>query len=138
MNFTTYWVLRLDPTDGDSLLKICRKLHDNLTGEDTENLVFSAGFSNVKVNTLEAENGAFAGSLAVAGNKLERKIIGYVVYCLGTGTVNKASCFISAGTSGSFQCASDDWYCAFSFSDGTATKTGGTGTVNSVETIYNF
>lgn len=144
VNFTTYWALRLDPTDGDSLLKIYRKLHDNLTGEDTENPVFSAGFSNVKVNTLEAKNGAFTGdvsvsnSLSLAGTKLERKIIGYVVYCLGTGTVNKASCFIPADTSGTFQCASDDWYCSFSFSAGTATKTGGTGTVDSVVTLYNF
>lgn len=144
VNFTTYWVLRLDPTDGDSLLKIYRKLHDNLTGEDVENLVFSAGFSNVKVNTLEAKNGAFTGdvsvsnSLSLAGIKLERKIIGYVVYCLGTGTVNKASCFIPADTSGTFQCASNDWYCSFSFSAGTATKTGGTGTVDSVVTLYNF
>lgn len=144
VNFTTHWALRLDPTDGDSLLKIYRKLHDNLTGEDTENLVFSAGFSNVKVNTLEAKNGAFTGdvsvsnSLSLAGTKLERKIIGYVVYCLGTGTVNKASCFIPADTSGTFQCASNDWYCSFSFSAGTATKTGGTGTVDSVVTLYNF
>ena len=63
---------------------------------------------------------------------------GDVVYCTG-GSSNKASCFIPAGQSGSFQCASNDWYCAFSFDgSGGATKTGGSGTVDSVVAINNF
>lgn len=152
VNFTTYWALRLKPTDGDCLLKVYRIFHDHITGAETEYIVFSVGFSHLKANTVEAAYGDFQNDLSVggtvdaAGYKLngsavsfpERKIIGYVVYCTSSGSSNKAGCFIPAGASGTYQCASDDWYCAFSFSGGTASKTGGTGTVDSVTALYNF
>lgn len=150
VNFTTRWRLRIDPADGNNLLKIYRVYHNNITGADTENIVLSAGFANVKANSVEAVNlvaqeaieaeSASFSTLKVEGRNyqpFEKKPIGYVVCCTG-GSDNQATCFIPAGTSGTFQCASNDWYCAFSFDgSGGASKTGGTGTVDSVETVYN-
>lgn len=150
VNFTTRWRLRIDPADGNNLLKIYRVYHNNITGADSENIVLSAGFSNVKANSVEAVNlvakeAVEAKSASFSTLKVdekdyqpfERKPIGYVVCCTG-GSNNQATCFIPAGTSGAFQCASNDWYCAFSFDgSGGASKTGGTGTVDSVITVYN-
>ena len=150
VNFTTRWRLRIDPADGNSLLKIYRVYHNNITGADTENIVLSAGFANVKANSVEAVNliaqkaieaeSASFSTLKVEGKDyqpFERKPIGYVVSCTG-GSNNQATCFIPAGTSGAFQCASNDWYCAFSFDgSGGASKTGGTGSIDSVKTVYN-
>lgn len=150
VNFTTRWRLRIDPADGNNLLKIYRVYHDNITGADAENIVLSAGFANVKANSVEAVNliaqkaieaeSASFSTLKVDGKDyqpFEKKPIGYVVCCTG-GSNNQATCFIPAGTSGAFQCASNDWYCAFSFDgSGGASKTGGSGTVDSVKTVYN-
>lgn len=150
VNFTTRWRLRINPADGNNLLKIYRVYHNNITGADTENIVLSAGFANVKANSVEAvnltaekeiqANSASFDALKVGGKDyqpFERKEIGYVVCCTG-GSNNQATCFIPAGTSGAFQCASNDWYCAFSFDgNGGASKTGGSGTVDSVKTVYN-
>lgn len=150
VNFTTRWRLRIDPADGNNLLKIYRVYHNNITGADTENIVLSAGFSNVKANSVEAVNliaqkaieaeSASFDALKIDGKDyqpFERKPIGYVVCCTG-GSNNQATCFIPEGTSGSFQCASNDWYCAFSFDgSGGASKTGGTGSIDSVKTVYN-
>lgn len=150
VNFTTRWRLRIDPADGNNLLKIYRVYHNNITGADTENIVLSAGFANVKANSveavnltaqkaIEAENASFS-TLKVDKKDyqpFEKKPIGYVVCCTG-GSNNQATCFIPEGTSGSFQCASNDWYCAFSFDgSGVASKTGGTGSIDSVKTVYN-
>lgn len=150
VNFTTRWRLRIDPADGNNLLKIYRVYHNNITGADTENIVLSAGFANVKANSveavnltaqkaIEAENASFS-TLKVDKKDyqpFEKKPIGYVVCCTG-GSSNQATCFIPEGTSGSFQCASNDWYCAFSFDgSGGASKTGGTGSIDSVKTVYN-
>lgn len=152
VNFTTRWRLRIDPADGNNLLKIYRVYHNNQTGADTENVVFSVGFGRASANTIGAQYGDISKDLSVGGSvdagsykqdgKVitfpEPEVIGYVVYCTG-GSSNKASCFIPAGQSGSFQCASNDWYCAFSFDgSGGATKTGGSGTVDSVVAINNF
>lgn len=152
VNFTTRWALRLDPSDGDNLLKIYRVYHNNTTGADTENVVFSVGFGRAIANTIGAKYGDIEKDLSVGGSvdaasyKLngaavafpEKKTIGYVVYCTG-GSNNKAGCFIPSGVSGSFQCASNDWYCAFNFDgSGNATKTGGTGSVASVSEVRNF
>lgn len=150
VNFTTRWRLRINPADGNNLLKIYRSYHNNATGADTENIVLSAGFANVKANSVEAVNliaqkaieaeSASFSTLKVDGKDyqpFEREAIGYVVCCTG-GSNNQATCFIPAGTSGAFQCASNDWYCAFSFDgSGGASKTGGSGTVDSVKTVYN-
>lgn len=150
VNFTTRWRLRIDPADGNNLLKIYRVYHNNITGADAENIVLSAGFANVKASSVEAVNliaqkaieaeSASFSTLKVDGKDyqpFERKVIGYVVCCTG-GSNNQATCFIPAGTSGAFQCASNDWYCAFSFDgSGGASKTGGSGTVDSVKTVYN-
>ena len=150
VNFTTRWRLRIDPADGNNLLKIYRVRHDNITGVDTENIVLSAGFANVKANSVEAVNliaqkvieaeSASFSTLKIDGKDyqpFEKKEIGYIVCCTG-GSNNQATCFIPAGTSGAFQCASNDWYCAFSFDgNGGASKTGGTGTVDSVTAVYN-
>lgn len=151
VNFTTSWHLRIDPADGDNLLKIYRAYHNNLTGADTENIVLSAGFANVKANSVETTNitatGAVKGgsgdfgSLKVNGQTVtpfEESIIGYVVYAAGNSGAN-ASCFIPRGISGRFQCASDDWYCSFNFDGyGSYSNVSGTGSIQSVESVNNY
>lgn len=152
VNFTTRWRLRIDPADGNSLLKIYRVYHNNITGADTENIVFSVGFGRAAANTIGAQYGEIEKDLSVGGSvdasnyKQDgktvtfptQKVIGYVVYCTG-GSGNQAGCFIPAGQSGSYQCASNDWYCAFNFDGaGSATKTGGTGDISRVSTVNNF
>lgn len=150
VNFTTNWRLRIDPADGDNLLKIYRVYHNNLTGVDTENIVLSVGFANVKANSVETTNvtatgtvkggsGDF-GALTVNGQTVtpsEEKIIGYAVYAAGNSGA-KAGCFIPAGYAGTYQCSSDDWYCTFEFDGaGTATKTGGGGNITNTVPVYN-
>ena len=163
VNFTTSWRLRIDPADGENLLKVYRVYHDNNTGTDTENIVLSVGFSNVKANSVEALNvtatgamkadsvtatgaikgasGEFSNSLKVGGKAIqpfEKATIGYVVYAAGSSGA-QASCFIPYGTSGRFQCASDDWYCSFYFDGyGNYSSASGTGSVQSVVPIYNY
>lgn len=52
INFTTGWKFRLDPTDGENLLKLVKTWKNNLTNEYKEHLVLGAGFGNVRVNAL--------------------------------------------------------------------------------------
>lgn len=139
INFTSKWALKLNPADGEQLLKVYREYDDHANNTTREYVVFSAGFPRVQVNTVKGDNGDF-GTLKVAGNKLERKLLGYVVTAKGS-SANKATCFIPAeAESGYYQCSSDDWFCAFQFSPATgeATKSGGTGDIVSTTAIYNF
>ena len=149
VNFTTSWHLRIDPADGDNLLKIYRIYHNNDTDVDKENIVLSVGFANVKANSLEVSSvtatdtvkgkvGEFA-SLTVNGQGLiEQATIGYVVYAAGNSGA-QASCFIPRGISGRFQCASDDWYCSFNFDGyGGYSNASGTGSIQSVESVNNY
>lgn len=139
INFTSKWALKLDPADGEQLLKVYREYDDHANNTTREYVVFSAGFPRVQVNTVKGDNGDF-GALKVAGNKLERKLLGYVVTAKG-GSANKATCFIPVeAESGYYQCSSDDWFCAFQFTPATgeATKSGGTGNIVSTTAIYNF
>lgn len=139
INFTSKWALKLDPADGEQLLKVYREYDDHTNNTTREYAVFSAGFPLVKVNTVKGDNGDF-GTLKVAGKELARKMLGYVVTAKG-GSANQATCFIPAeAESGYYQCSSDDWFCAFQFSPATgeATKSGGTGEIVSTTPIYNF
>lgn len=151
VNFTTSWHLRIDPADGDNLLKIYRAYHNNLTGADTENIVLSVGFANVKANSLETTNITATGtvkggsgdfeSLTVNGQTVtpfEESTIGFVVYAAGNSGA-QASCFIPRGISGRFQCASDDWYCSFDFDGyGNYSNASGTGSIQSVKSVNNY
>ena len=139
INFTSKWALKLDPADGEQLLKVYREYDDHANNTTREYVVFSAGFPLVQVNTVKGDNGDF-GTLKVAGNELERKLLGYVVTAKGS-SANQATCFIPAeAESGYYQCSSDDWFCAFQFSPATgeATKSGGTGDIVSTTQIYSF
>ena len=139
INFTSKWALKLDPADGEQLLKVYREYDDHANNTTREYVVFSAGFPLVKVNTVKGDNGDF-GTLKVAGKELERKLLGYVVTAKGS-SANQATCFIPAeAESGYYQCSSYDWFCAFQFSPATgeATKSGGTGEIVSTTPIYNF
>lgn len=149
VNFTTSWHLRINPADGDNLLKIYRIYHNNDTDVDKENIVLSVGFANVKANSLEVSSvtatdtvkgkvGEFA-SLTVNGQGLiEQTTIGYVVYAAGNSGA-QASCFIPRGISGRFQCASDDWYCSFNFDGyGNYSNASGTGSIQSVQSVNNY
>ena len=139
INFTSKWALKLDPADGDQLLKVYREYDDHENNTTREYVVFSAGFPLVQVNTVKGDNGDF-DTLKVAGKELERKLLGYVVTAKGS-SANQATCFIPAeAESGYYQCSSDDWFCAFQFSPATgeATKSGGTGEIVSTTPIYNF
>lgn len=151
VNFTTNWRLSVNPSDGNNLLKVYRVYHSNTTGEDTENVVLSAGFANVKANSVETTNitatGAVKGgsgdfgSLKVNGQivtPFEKSTIGYVVYAAGNSGA-QASCFIPLGISGRFQCASDDWYCSFNFDGyGNYSNASGTGSIQSVQSVNNY
>lgn len=151
VNFTTNWRLSVNPSDGNNLLKVYRVYHNNTTGEDTENVVLSAGFANVKANSVETTNitatGAVKGgsgdfgSLKVNGQivtPFEKGTIGYVVYAAGNSGA-QASCFIPLGISGRFQCASDDWYCSFDFDGyGNYSNASGTGSIQSVQSVNNY
>ena len=139
INFTSKWALKLDPADGEQLLKVYREYDDHANNTTREYVVFSAGFPLVQVNTVKGDNGDF-DTLKVAGKELERKLLGYVVTAKGS-SANQATCFIPAeADSGYYQCSSDDWFCAFQFSPATgeATKSGGTGEIVSTTPIYNF
>ena len=139
INFTSKWALKLDPANGEQLLKVYREYDDHANNTTREYVVFSAGFPLVQVNTVKGDNGDF-GTLKVAGNELERKLLGYVVTAKGS-SANQATCFIPAeAESGYYQCSSDDWFCAFQFSPATgeATKSGGTGDIVSTTQIYSF
>ena len=139
INFTSKWALKLDPADGEQLLKVYREYDNHANNTTREYVVFSAGFPLVQVNTVKGDNGDF-GTLKVAGKELERKLLGYVVTAKGS-SANQATCFIPAeAESGYYQCSSDDWFCAFQFSPATgeATKSGGTGDIVSTTPIYNF
>lgn len=139
INFTSKWALKLDPANGEQLLKVYREYDDHTNNTTREYAVFSAGFPLVNVNTVKGDNGDF-GALKVAGKELARKLLGYVVTAKGS-SANQATCFIPAeAESGYYQCSSDDWFCAFQFSPATgeATKSGGTGTIVSTTPIYNF
>lgn len=139
INFTSKWALKLDPADGEQLLKVYREYDDHVNNTTREYVVFSAGFPLVQVNTVKGDNGDF-GTLKVAGKELARKLLGYVVTAKGS-SANQATCFIPAeAESGYYQCSSDDWFCAFQFSPATgeATKSGGTGEIVSTTPIYNF
>ena len=139
INFTSKWALKLDPADGEQLLKVYREYDDHANNTTREYVVFSAGFPLVKVNTVKGDNGDF-DTLKVAGKELERKLLGYVVTAKGS-SANQATCFIPAeAESGYYQCSADDWFCTFQFSPatGNATHSGGTGTIVSTTPIYNF
>lgn len=139
INFTSKWALKLDPADGEQLLKVYREYDDHANNTTREYVVFSAGFPRVQVNTVKGDNGDFE-TLKLNGNELERKLLGYVVTAKGSSD-NQATCFIPAeAESGYYQCSSDDWFCAFHFSPATgeATQSGGTGTIVSTTPIYNF
>lgn len=139
INFTSKWALKLDPADGEQLLKVYREYDDHANNTTREYVVFSAGFPRVQVNTIKGDNGDFE-TLKIDGNELERKLLGYVVTAKGSSD-NQATCFIPAeAESGYYQCSSDDWFCAFHFSPATgeATQSGGTGTIVSTTAIYNF
>ena len=139
IKFTSKWALKLDPADGEHLLKVYREYDDHTNNTTREYVVFSAGFPRVQVNTVKGDNGDF-DTLKVSGNELERKLLGYVVTAKGSSD-NQATCFIPAeAESGYYQCSSDDWFCAFHFSlaTGEATQSGGTGTIVSTTPIYNF
>lgn len=142
VNFTTSWRLSVDPSDGENLLKICRVYHDNTTEVDTENVVLSVGFGNAKANSIEttnvtAKNGDFESLKVRGASVLAESIIGYVVYATGASNA-QAGCYIPYGVSGRYQCASDDWYCSFDFDGyGSTSNVSGTGSIQSVRTIYN-
>ena len=139
INFTSKWALKLDPANGEQLLKVYREYDDHANNTTREYVVFSAGFPLVQVNTVKGDNGDF-DTLKVAGKELERKLLGYVVTAKGS-SANQATCFIPAEAEGGYyQCSSDDWFCAFQFSPatGNATHSGGTGTIVSTTPIYNF
>ena len=139
INFTSKWALKLDPANGEQLLKVYREYDDHANNTTREYVVFSAGFPLVQVNTVKGDNGDF-GTLKVAGKELEQKLLGYVVTAKGS-SANQATCFIPAeAESGYYQCSADDWFCTFQFSPATgkATKSEGTGIIVSTTPIYNF
>ena len=69
INFTTGWEFRLDPTDGENLLKLVKTWRNNLTNEYKEHLVLGAGFGNVRVNALSIADSPVADHIIEQGMK---------------------------------------------------------------------
>jgi hypothetical protein len=67
INFTTGWKFRLDPTDGENLLKLVKTWRNNLTNEYKEHLVLGAGFGNVRVNALSIADSPVADHIIEQG-----------------------------------------------------------------------
>ena len=55
INFTSKWSLKIDPTNGEDLLKVSRLIEDHITNTTKEYMVFCAGFSNVSVSSLNID-----------------------------------------------------------------------------------
>ena len=85
---------------------------------------------------VSASSGSF-GALTVDGSAVvKRQVIGYSVYG-GIGSY-KAGIFIPRGESGSYQIASNDWWCGFDFDGaGGASYQAGTNVGLTVVTVYN-
>lgn len=141
VNFTSRWAFKVDPTNGEQLVKVYREFEDHIAGETREAIVLAAGYPRVAVNTIQGDVGIF-GEISLGENRVTRKILGYVVEADG-GSGNRATCFVPYPIHYTkYQCASNDWYCAFvaDETDGkvTFTQSGGTGTIVSTTPIYNF
>lgn len=141
VNFTSRWAFKVDPTNGEQLVKVYREFEDHIAGETREAIVLAAGYPRVEVNTIQGDVGIF-GEISLGENRVTRKILGYVVEADG-GSGNRATCFVHYPFGYTkYQCASNDWYCAFvaDETDGkiTFTKSGGTGDIVSTTPIYNF
>ncbi len=141
VNFTSKWAYKVDPTNGEQLVKVYREFEDHTTGTTREAIVFYVGYPRVVVSTIQGEVGFF-DELTLGENAVTRKILGYVVEADG-GSGNRATCFVPFPILYTkYQCASNDWYCAFDV-DVTGgqvifSKSGGTGTIVSTTPIYNF
>lgn len=141
VNFTSRWAFKVDPTNGEQLVKVYREFEDHIAGETREAIVLAAGYPRVAVNTIQGDVGIF-GEISLGENRVTRKILGYVVEADG-GSGNRATCFVPYPIHYTkYQCASNDWYCAFvaDETDGKVnfTQSGGTGTIVSTTPIYNF
>lgn len=93
INFTTGWKFRLDPTDGENLLKLVKTWRSNLTNEYKEHLVLGAGFGNVRVNALSIADSPVADHIieeGMNGTWTYRKWASGVAECWGEVTVNTA------------------------------------------------
>nr|DAT70682.1 MAG TPA: tail protein [Caudoviricetes sp.] len=141
VNFTSRWAFKVDPTNGEQLVKVYREFEDHIAGETREAIVLAAGYPRVAVNTIQGDVGIF-GEISLGETRVTRKRIGYVVEADG-GSGYRATCFVPYPIAFTkYQCASNDWYCAFvaDETDGkvTFTQSGGTGTIVSTTPIYNF
>lgn len=141
VNFTSRWAFKVDPTNGEQLVKVYREFEDHIAGETREAIVLAAGYPRVAVNTIQGDVGIF-GEISLGETRVTRKRIGYVVEADG-GSGYRATCFVPYPIAfAKYQCASNDWYCAFvaDETDGkvTFTQSGGTGTIVSTTPIYNF
>lgn len=141
VNFTSRWAFKVDPTNGEQLVKVYRAFEDHIAGETREAIVLAAGYPRVEVNTIQGEVGIFS-EISLGETRVKRKLLGYVVEADG-GSGYRATCFVPGPIPhGKYQCASNDWYCAFvaDTTDGkvTFTQSGGTGTIVSTTPIYNF
>ncbi len=110
--------------------------------EGDQGLITIKDGNTIKVTINKSGIAINGGKLTVDGNTVgvgEKKLLGYVVACCGSSGI-PATCFVPADDGGTYQCASNDWYCRFSISNGDAVKsTGSSGTyVKSTTPIYNM
>ena len=94
INFTTGWKFRLDPTDGENLLKLVKTWRNNLTNEYKEHLVLGAGFGNVRVNALSIADSPVADHIieqGINGIWTYRKWANGVAECWGQPSKSVAS-----------------------------------------------
>ena len=166
MDLTVRWRVEIDPSEKGSAIKVVRILQGAESEEtvtfsagagsvkaenvNTSGLVATTadiGALNVtglsefkgmlKTGGLQVGNfGLSTPALTLDGDQVTRKIVAYFVH--GGKSAYDAGITIPAGVNGSFQLASNDWYCQFSFSNGTATRVAGANITLYVDNIYNF
>lgn len=146
-DLTLEWQVVINPGETGSCLKVIRTSSGAMTASVT---TFSAGAGAAKAHDLSVGgamtvtgNATMQGALAVEGSLtvggeavVKRQVIGYFVY--GRSGSYNAGIFIPRGVSGSYQIASNDWWCGFDFDGaGGATYVAGTNVGLTVTPVYN-
>lgn len=73
INFTSKWSLKIDPEDGENLIKVSRIREDHTTNTTKEVIAFSTGFSTVKVNSLMVNGSSMTDFVVDQGKYVDQQ-----------------------------------------------------------------
>ena len=73
INFTSKWALKIDPEDGENLIKVSRIRDDHTTNTTKEVIAFSTGFSTVKVNSLTVNGNSMTDFVVEQGKYVDQQ-----------------------------------------------------------------